>query len=138
MARGSRRERNRVPSLEKVEQWAIYKLARQVGCNVLWFSQPFRATQTKGIADLRIYPPKTRSLEDSRAVWFEVKKVDGPQSDDQATFASGVTGYDERYICGGMYEFIDLLIEWGIVMHQPPVRDMWDGKPGVPHGAWPK
>jgi len=70
-----------VKVLEKQVQRDVVKTAKQFGCEVLSFSQPFAAMQTRGVADLRIYHRARQ-----RAVWFEVKAKGGKQSPGQKQF----------------------------------------------------
>ena len=62
------------PPLEKAEQRLVIVLYEQVGLVVIQFSQPFRATQTEGIADLLILDPKRQA-----SWWHEVKRRQGPE-----------------------------------------------------------
>ena len=68
-------------TLEKEVQKDVAKTAKQFGCEVVSFSQPFQSAQTRGIADLRIY-----HRERNQAAWFEVKRDGGKQSPGQKSF----------------------------------------------------
>ena len=96
----------RVP--EKQVQRDVVTTAKQFGCDVVSFSQPFGALQTRGIADLRIY-----HRERKRSAWFEVKAAGGKQSTGQCEFQGLVESVGERYVLGGVRELLELLREWG-------------------------
>ena len=98
--------RNRVS--EKTVQRDVVKTAKQFGCEVVSFSQPFAAKQTAGIADLRI-----RHRGRKRVAWFEVKAEDGEQSPAQKVFQEGEEAVGQRYVMGGLSELLSLLREWG-------------------------
>ena len=106
------------PPLEKAEQRLIITLYEQVGLIVIQFSQPFRATQTEGIADLLILDPKRGAFW-----WHEVKRRQGPeykkvksvQSQHQKIFQADVESVGHRYILGPLSTAEQELIERGIV-----------------------
>lgn len=100
---------------EKTVQRNVVKTAKQFGCEVVKFSQPFGALQTRGIADLRIYHRQRK-----RAAWFEVKAVGGKQSPGQKDFQALVESVGERYVLGGVPELISLLREWGFKLGATP------------------
>ena len=91
------------PPLETAEQRVTIGLYEQVGLVVIQFSQPFRATQTEGIADLLILDPKRQA-----SWWHEVKRRQGPeykkvksvQSGHQKIFQAWVESVGQRYIIG--------------------------------------
>lgn len=101
-----RQATRRVP--EKQIQRDIIKTAKQFGCEVVSFSQPFAAKQMAGIADLRIYHRQRK-----RSAWFEVKAAGGRQSPGQRDFQGLVESVGERYVLGGVPELLELLKEWG-------------------------
>ena len=98
--------RPRVP--EKQIQHDVVKTFKQFGCEVVSFSQPFGALQTRGIADLRIYHRQRK-----RSAWFEVKAAGGRQSPGQCEFQELVESVGETYVLGGIPELLELLREWG-------------------------
>lgn len=100
---------------EKQTQRDIVTTAKRFGCEVVSFSQPFGALQTKGIADLRIY-----HRERKRAAWFEVKTPTGKQSSGQIWFQNLVESVGERYVMGGVPELVSLLREWGFKLGATP------------------
>ncbi len=81
--------------LEKTVQRDVIKNAKTFGCEVVSFSQPFGALQTRGIADLRIY-----HRDRNQAAWFEVKTPTGKQSPGQVAFQSLVEAVGERFEAG--------------------------------------
>ena len=68
---------------------------KMLGCEVVKFSQPHRASQTRGIADLRVYHAKG-------TWWHEIKTPTGKQSEWQRKFQEMVERYGETYIMGGI------------------------------------
>ena len=99
---------------EKQIQRDIVTTAKRFGCDVVSFSQPFAAKQTRGIADLRIY-----HRERKRSAWFECKTLTGKQSPGQKSFQSLVESVGERYVVGGVPELLELLREWGFGFPAP-------------------
>ena len=69
----------RVMLSEKEMERACDRLAKQLGADIVTFSQPRNTMQTPGIADRRY-------RHRGQAVWFEVKPEDGKLSQDQLTF----------------------------------------------------
>ena len=102
-------------TLEKDVQKDVIKNAKRFGCEVVSFSQPFGALQTKGIPDLRIY-----HRERKRSAWFEVKRDGGKQSPGQKSFQILVESVGERYVMGGVPELVSLLREWGFKLGATP------------------
>ena len=100
---------------EKQVQADVVKNAKRFGCEVVSFSQPFGALQTRGIADLRIY-----HRDRNQAAWFEVKTPTGKQSPGQVAFQSLVESVGERYVLGGVPALLSLLREWGFDFPAPP------------------
>jgi hypothetical protein len=106
------------PPLEKAEQRLIIDLYEQVGLVVIQFSQPFRATQTEGIADTLILDPKRQA-----SWWHEVKRRQGPeykkvksvQSPHQKQFQAWVESVGMRYIIGPLSTASEELYERGII-----------------------
>lgn len=64
---------------EKEMERECDRLALQLGCDIVKFSQPRNTMQTPGIADRRY-------RHRGQALWFEVKPEDGKLSVDQANF----------------------------------------------------
>ena len=102
-------------TLEKDVQKDVIKNAKQFGCEVVKFAQPFGSLQTPGIADLRI-----RHRGRKKAAWFEVKTPTGKQSPDQKVFQEGEEAVGQRYVMGGVPELIALLREWGFKLGATP------------------
>ena len=106
------------PPPEKDEERMCIDLYEQVGCVVIKFSQPHKATQTRGIADLLILCPKLNT-----SWWHEVKRRSGPeykkvkseQSPHQAGFQYEVERVGMRYIIGPLSTARQELIERGIL-----------------------
>ncbi len=99
---------------EKQVQRDVIKNAKRFGCEVVSFSQPIGAPQTRGIADLRIY-----HRDRHQAAWFEVKALAGKQSPGQKSFQSLVESVGERYVLGGVPALLSLLREWGFRLATP-------------------
>jgi dsRNA-specific ribonuclease len=107
-----------VPPLEKEEERMIINLYEQVGLIVVKFSQPHKATQTLGIADLQILDPKREAFwwhEVKRRQGPEYKKVKSEQTADQRAFQLDVESTGQRYILGPLSTARDELIERGII-----------------------
>ena len=91
------------PPKEKEEERLIIDLYEQVGLTVIQFSQPFRAAQTSGIADLLILDERRQT-----SWWHEVKRRQGPeykkvsygQTAHQKAFESAVVAAGHTYILG--------------------------------------
>lgn len=106
------------PPSEKDEERMIIDLYEQVGCVVIKFSQPHKATQTRGIADLLILCPKLNT-----SWWHEVKRRRGPeykkvkseQTPHQAGFQFEVERVGMRYIIGPLSVAQQELIERGLI-----------------------
>ena len=96
-------------------QHEVKKLLKQFGCEVLDFSQPFRALQTRGIADLLVI-----HVERNRFAWMEVKAAGGKQSRHQLWFQVLVEAVGMRYVIGGIAEAVSLLREWGFKLGATP------------------
>lgn len=92
-----------MPPKEKAEQRQIIDLYEEVGLIVIQFSQPFKGTQTRGIADLLILDRKRET-----SWWHEVKRRQGPeykkvqygQTAHQKSFEIEVVAAGHTYILG--------------------------------------
>lgn len=106
------------PPLEKHEEAAIIDLYQTCGCVVVSFAQPRHTMQSAGIPDLRIYCERQ-----GWAVWFEVKRKQGPeykkvnskQSDAQKAFQALAESVGERYLIGSLEVAVEHLREVGIL-----------------------
>ena len=85
-----------VPTEKSIERMCI-NLYEKVGCIILKFSQPFKAAQTRGIPDLKVY-----NVRHSRTWWHEVKRPKGKMSDHQLKVREIVTSCGEAHYVGGM------------------------------------
>lgn len=112
---------------EKQIEAGIIQLGRALGLTVVKFSQPRHTMQTGGIPDLRVYWPNGKL---TRAAWVEVKKPNGIQTIAQQAFQHVVERAGERYVIGGMCEFIELLEEWGVIREGDvsPKGEPWKAK----------
>jgi len=106
------------PPSEKEEERMCIDLYEQVGLVVIKFSQPHKATQTLGIADLLVLDEKR-----FESWWHEVKRRQGPeykkvsygQTKHQRSFQRKVEAADHRYIIGPLSTAREELIERGII-----------------------
>ena len=95
--------------IEKQVERMCIKLYQVVGCDVVKFSQPHKATgQTRGIADLLVYKGRNRW-------WHEVKREGGKQSEWQKKFQAMVESHGDTYIVGGLDAAKDQLAKVGVV-----------------------
>lgn len=89
---------------EKAIERSCIKLYEQFGCKILKFSQPFKAAQTQGIPDLKVYFPRLR-----KTWWHEVKRPKGKMSQYQELVREIVTSCDEHHYVGGINTAIEAL-----------------------------
>lgn len=105
------------PPLEKDEGKLCDDLMTKLGWSIVSFSQPFKAAQTKGIADRRYYPPEYNP-KGHAPFWHEHKrkheKTNKPTKKGQAEFCELVTSRGEGYVRGGLTELSAYLREKGI------------------------
>ena len=98
---------------EKQVERKCIRLYQAVGCDVVKFSQPHKATgQTRGIADLLVYYKANSGKE--YMWWQEVKREGGKQSDWQKKFQAMVESHGGTYRCGGLDVAEDQLAKAGI------------------------
>lgn len=84
------------PTEKQIER-ACIKLYESVGCKVLKFSQPFKAAQTRGIPDLKIYNERRQVTW-----WHEVKRPKGKMSEHQLKIQALVQQCGEHHYVGGI------------------------------------
>jgi hypothetical protein len=102
------------PPLEKEEGAQCDDLMSKLGWRTVSFSQPFKATQTKGISDRRYYPPEWNP-HGHVPFWHEQKRIKGKTNKEtkkgQAAFQALVESAGEPYVRGGLKELAEYLRE---------------------------
>jgi hypothetical protein len=95
------------PPLEKEEGKSCDDLMHGIGWRKVSFSQPHKASQTRGISDVRWYPPEWNP-NGHKPFWFEQKRVMEKTNKDtkqgQSAFRDLVTSCGEDYVRGGLKE----------------------------------
>jgi hypothetical protein len=104
------------PPLEKDEAKQCDSLMLALGWRKLSFSQPHKASQTRGISDVRWYPP-TWNPHGHKPFWFEAKRhreatrTQKHTREGQSAFQQLVESCGEDYVRGGLKELSAYLRE---------------------------
>lgn len=104
------------PPLEKDESKRCDELMETLGWRKLSFSQPHKASQTRGISDVRYYPPSWNP-KGFKPFWFECKRAreatrtQKHTREGQSEFRSLVESCGEPYVRGGLSDLSAYLRE---------------------------
>ncbi len=96
---------------EKQVEAMCIQLYRTVGCRVVKFSQPHKATQTLGIPDLLVYYKDSRGV---RKWWHECKRRHAKPTPHQLQFHAFLREMEEIVYVGGVNKAITALAEQGV------------------------
>lgn len=106
------------PPSEKQEERQIIDLCGMVGLGIIKFSQPHKASQTRGVADLLVLCPKQGTYfwcEVKRRQGDEYKKTGHGQTLHQKTFQVAVEEVGMTYILGSLSTVQEHLRTLGIL-----------------------
>lgn len=108
------------PPLEKDERQTCIELMEGLGWRHIGFSQPHKASMTRGVSDDRFYPPEWNP-KNHKPFWFEAKRKHDRKGstqkhtrEGQSHFRALVTSCGEDYVRGGLKELSQYLREKGI------------------------
>ena len=111
---------------EKQIEAMCINLYRSLGVWVVKFSQPHKASQTRGVPDLLCYyrrrPYVECSIENNGEVvkfWHEVKRYGAKVTPAQEAFHGKLTHYGEDIVVGGLNSAIDWLRYMQIARFEP-------------------